>query len=137
MENKRSVVFISVPYSKNTYRGEELSYYAGLFVRSLDKIPFSPVFNFENYYDNGSEYDAVLKDCVEMLKRCDEALFIGEEVLSNGQKMELEAAGKAGLKFHYINADDLLELFDTLNGCFDKKKNFKKQKSRIFSMISS
>jgi hypothetical protein len=47
MENKKSVVFISVPYSKNPSRGEELSYYAGLFVRSLDKIPFSPVFTLK------------------------------------------------------------------------------------------
>jgi hypothetical protein len=132
MENKKSVVFISVPYSKNPSRGEELSYYAGLFVRSLDKIPFSPVFNFENYYDNGSEYDAVLRDCVEMLKRCDEALFIGDNSLSNGQKVELEAAGKSGLKFYYINANDLLQLFDTLNGCLFVKNEFENKESSFF-----
>ncbi len=127
MENKRSVIFISVPYSKNPSRGEELSYYAGLFVRSLDKIPFSPVFNFENYYDNGNEYDAVIKDCVEMLKRCDEVLFIGDADLSKGQKIELEATSKVGLKFYYINADDLFELFHISNPCFSTKESQTKE----------
>lgn len=132
MENKKSVVFISVPYSKNPSRGEELSYYAGLFVRSLDKIPFSPVFNFENYYDDGNEYEAVIKDCVEMLKRCDEALFIGDDSLSNGQKIELEAASKAGLKFYYINSNDLFQLFDTLNGCLFVKKELETKETSFF-----
>jgi hypothetical protein len=69
---------------------------------------------------------------VEMLKRCDEALFIGDNSLSNGQKVELEAAGKSGLKFYYINANDLLQLFDTLNGCLFVKNEFENKESSFF-----
>ena len=91
MANKK-VVFISVPYSRDTKRGEQLSLLGGRYVRTVGKTPFSPVFNFQNFYDNGNEYDAVIEDCNVMLARCDEALFINDGGLSNGQRIELAVA---------------------------------------------
>ncbi len=89
----KKVVFISVPYSADTERGVELSKLGGKYVRQVGKVPFSPVLNFRYFYDNGNEYEAVLQDCLTVLKRCDEALFIETESgLSKGQSMEYAAA---------------------------------------------
>jgi hypothetical protein len=89
----KKVVFISVPYSCDPDRGVELSKLGGEYVRISGKIPFSPVLNFRHFYDNGNEYETVLADCIEMIKRCDEALFIEtEDGLSKGQNVEYAAA---------------------------------------------
>ena len=109
MANKK-VVFISVPYSADPKRGEQLSLLGGRYVRSQGKTPFSPVFNFQNFYDNGNEYDAVLDDCEVMLSRCDEALFIDGGGLSNGQKIELVTAQKLRKEITITETRTLLDL---------------------------
>ncbi|MCL4427482.1 MAG: hypothetical protein M1276_00595 [Deltaproteobacteria bacterium] len=85
---QEKVVFISVPYSKDPCRGEELSYLCGLYVRKQGKIPFSPVFNFQNFFDNGNEYETVLEHCKVMLSKSDEVLLIEDGIVSNGQLVE-------------------------------------------------
>ncbi|MHB1681019.1 MAG: hypothetical protein ACYCTB_11035, partial [bacterium] len=79
MSKAKSIVFISVPYSQNPERGEELSLLAGMFVRHIGKTPFSPVFNFQKFYDNGNEYNAVIEDCLVLLGKCDEVLCVEED----------------------------------------------------------
>ena len=110
MENKK-VVFISFPYSRDPKKGEELSLLGGLYVRREGKTPFSPVFNFQNFFDNGNEYDAVLEDCKVILSRCDEALFIEDaEELSKGQMIELAAAQGMRKKVLIVESATLKDL---------------------------
>ena len=110
MANKK-VVFISVPYSADPKRGEQLSLLGGRYVRSQGKTPFSPVFNFQNFYDNGNEYDAVIEDCEVMLSRCDETLFIAADGgLSNGQRIELVTAQKLRKEITITETCTLIDL---------------------------
>lgn len=106
----KTIVFISVPYSQNPKRGEELSLMAGMFIRHIGKTPFSPVFNFQRFADNGNEYDAVIEDCLVMLRRCDEVLCIEEEgCLSHGQNIEFTEALKLNKPIVKVTAKVLID----------------------------
>lgn len=102
----KHLCFISVPYSQNPQRGIELSIKAGRYLKK-HYVPIPPVLMFKDLFNNGDEYDIILKACLKIIHYCPHIFIVLDGEMSKGQKMELEFAKKRKKDIIYINAEDL------------------------------
>ena len=88
-------IYIAVPYASNPKRGIELSIKYGQMVARQGDVPiclvllFDPIFTCEDLCEK-THRAFILKSCIELLNKCDEAIFITVNgKLSEGQTEEL------------------------------------------------
>ena len=62
---------------------------------------------FKDLFDNGDEYDIIIKGCLKIIGSCPHILIVLDGEISNGQKIELEFAKKKKKDIIYIEAEDL------------------------------
>lgn len=75
------------------------------FVKNAGMIPLSTPINFIDVYDEMTEREEALRDCIEILKKCD--VFVYSKIDSYGSagiRLELEVAKELGLKIVEINS---------------------------------
>ena len=89
-------IYIAVPYASNPKRGIELSIKYGQIVARQGDVPICPVLLFDSIFTcedlcEKTHRDFILKCCIELLNKCDEAWFVrvGGK-LSIGQELEYE-----------------------------------------------